>query len=199
MKPSKRKESAAFMRLRGWVRKVVDPGWLQRLGMKWRWEEAGAGCWPSQDKRSHRRWRRWLWLAEALQVNREPKRVVGWIGRGRCRLESLALGIGCLYSRNNAAESSSPNDLKLSDCGGRRGGCSGRRRRGAAAVTPGAVRCSAWLDVAAIARAALEVAEEFPSRCMREMATTTENPSVKTSVDYDRRRTNGDSESRQTR
>ena len=46
-----------------------------------------------------------------------------------------------------------PNDPKLSDCGGRRAGCGevagGERSEaaGAASVTPGAVRCSAWLGV----------------------------------------------------
>ena len=45
----------------------------------------------------------------------------------------------------------SPNDLKLSDCGGRHSLCGkvagGERSEaaGAQAVTPGAVRCSAWL------------------------------------------------------
>ena len=39
-----------------------------------------------------------------------------------------------------------PNDPKLSDCGGRRGSCAAGLR-GAGAVTPGAVRCSAWLGV----------------------------------------------------
>src|SRR5687767_12486354 len=47
----------------------------------------------------------------------------------------------------------SPNDLKLSDCGARRAGCGkvagGERSEaaGAASVTRGAVRCSAWLGV----------------------------------------------------
>jgi len=47
-----------------------------------------------------------------------------------------------------------PNDPKLSDCGGRRSLCGkvagGERSEaaGAQAVTPGAVRCSAWLGVA---------------------------------------------------
>ena len=46
-----------------------------------------------------------------------------------------------------------PNDPKLSDCGGRRSPCgkaAGAKVVGAWAVTPGAVRCSAWLGVAAI-------------------------------------------------
>jgi len=40
-----------------------------------------------------------------------------------------------------------PNDPKLSDCGGRRGSCmaGGKAAVEAATVTPGAVRCSAWL------------------------------------------------------
>ena len=40
-----------------------------------------------------------------------------------------------------------PNDPKLSDCGGWRAGCmvAERRRQEAASVTAGAVRCSAWL------------------------------------------------------
>ena len=42
-----------------------------------------------------------------------------------------------------------PNDPKLSDSGGRRGSCAAGLR-GAGAVTPGAVRCSAWLGVAAV-------------------------------------------------
>jgi hypothetical protein len=42
-----------------------------------------------------------------------------------------------------------PNDPKLSDGGGWRGGCAGEGG-GAAAVTAGAVRCSAWLAVAGI-------------------------------------------------
>ncbi len=50
-----------------------------------------------------------------------------------------------------------PNDPKLSDCGGRRAGCGKAAGAGwakaagwcvAASVTPGAVRCSAWLGVA---------------------------------------------------
>ena len=44
-----------------------------------------------------------------------------------------------------------PNDPKLSDCGGRRSLCGKAAgaglRAGAQAVTPGAVRCSAWLGV----------------------------------------------------
>ena len=42
-----------------------------------------------------------------------------------------------------------PNDPKLSDGGGWRDGCAGEGG-GAASVTAGAVRCSAWLGVAAI-------------------------------------------------
>ncbi len=40
-----------------------------------------------------------------------------------------------------------PNDPKLSDCGVRRGTCmvGGKAAAEAGAVTPGAVRCSAWL------------------------------------------------------
>ena len=43
-----------------------------------------------------------------------------------------------------------PNDPKLSDCGGRRGTCmlGGKAAAKAGAVTHGAVRCSAWLGVA---------------------------------------------------
>jgi len=43
----------------------------------------------------------------------------------------------------------SPNDPKLSDRGGRRGTCmvGGKAAAEAGAVTPGAVRCSAWLGV----------------------------------------------------
>ena len=39
-----------------------------------------------------------------------------------------------------------PNDPKLSDCGGRRGTCmvGGKAAAEAGAVTHGAVRCSAW-------------------------------------------------------
>ena len=45
-----------------------------------------------------------------------------------------------------------PNDLKLSDCGVRRGTCmvGGKAAAEAGAVTHGAVRCSAWLGVAVI-------------------------------------------------
>ena len=39
-----------------------------------------------------------------------------------------------------------PNDHKLSDGGGWRDGCAGEGG-GAASVTAGAVRCSAWLGV----------------------------------------------------
>ena len=42
-----------------------------------------------------------------------------------------------------------PNDLKLSDCPARRDGCAGEGG-GAAGVTRGAVRSSAWLGVAAV-------------------------------------------------
>ena len=42
-----------------------------------------------------------------------------------------------------------PNDPKLSDGGGWRDGCVGEGG-GAASVTAGAVRCSAWLGVAAV-------------------------------------------------
>ena len=41
-----------------------------------------------------------------------------------------------------------PNDLKLSDCPARRDGCAGESG-GAAGVTRGAVRSSAWLGVGA--------------------------------------------------
>ena len=46
-----------------------------------------------------------------------------------------------------------PNDLKLSDSGVRRGTCTvgGKAAVEAGAVTHGAVRCSAWLGVAVIA------------------------------------------------
>ena len=53
-----------------------------------------------------------------------------------------------------------PNDPKLSDCGARRGGCA-VGLRGAAAVTRGAVRCSALLAVS-FAFMALQV---ISSRC----------------------------------
>ena len=43
----------------------------------------------------------------------------------------------------------SPNDPKLSDGGGWRDGCAGEGG-GAASVTAGAVRCSAWLAVAGL-------------------------------------------------
>jgi hypothetical protein len=45
-----------------------------------------------------------------------------------------------------------PNDLKLSDCGGRRGTCmvGGKAAAEAGAVTHGAVRCSAWLGVSGL-------------------------------------------------
>ena len=52
-----------------------------------------------------------------------------------------------------------PNDPKLSDCGARRAGCGKAAGAGwakvagwcaAASVTRGAVRCSAWLGVAAV-------------------------------------------------
>ena len=52
----------------------------------------------------------------------------------------------------------SPNDPKLSDCGARRAGCGkvdgGERSEaaGAASVTRGAVRCSAWLGASVIGR-----------------------------------------------
>ena len=42
-----------------------------------------------------------------------------------------------------------PNDLKLSDCPARRDGCAGEGG-GAAGVTRGAVRSSAWLGVAVV-------------------------------------------------
>jgi hypothetical protein len=49
-----------------------------------------------------------------------------------------------VIDQNTAA---SPNDPKLSDGGGWRDGCAGEGG-GAASVTAGAVRCSAWLGVA---------------------------------------------------
>ena len=62
----------------------------------------------------------------------------------------------------------SPNDPKLSDCGGRRSLCGKVAgvglRAGAQAVTPGAVRCSAWLAVAA----SLVVAVGIKSAMLRE-------------------------------
>ena len=66
--------------------------------------------------------------------------------------EPLELGSGieladsCLFAFTGGAQTS-PNDLKLSDCGGRRGSCmvGGKAAAEAATVTPGAVRCSAWL------------------------------------------------------
>ena len=47
-----------------------------------------------------------------------------------------------------------PNDLKLSDSGVRRGTCmvGGKAAVEAGAVTHGAVRCSAWLGVAAVGK-----------------------------------------------
>ena len=49
-----------------------------------------------------------------------------------------------------------PNDLKLSDCGGRRGSCmvGGKAAAEAATVTRGAVRCSAWLGVTLLGQTA---------------------------------------------
>src|SRR5712671_3939721 len=51
----------------------------------------------------------------------------------------------------------SPNDPKLSDLGVRRGTCmvGGKAAAEAGAVTHGAVRCSAWLDVAGVAADAI--------------------------------------------
>ena len=51
--------------------------------------------------------------------------------------------------RRNAAFMDWQNDPKLSDGGGWRAGCAGEGG-GAASVTAGAVRCSAWLGVAVI-------------------------------------------------
>ena len=49
----------------------------------------------------------------------------------------------------SATRAKSPNDLKLSDGGVRRGTCmvGGKAAAEAGAVTHGAVRCSAWLGV----------------------------------------------------
>ncbi len=55
------------------------------------------------------------------------------------------------------------NDLKLSDCGGRRGSCA-VGLRGAGAVTPGAVRCSAWFGVA------VECVEAIELECLEGLA-----------------------------
>ena len=62
----------------------------------------------------------------------------------------------------------SPNDLKLSDGGVRRGTCmvGGKAAAEAGAVTHGAVRCSAWLGVAVIRR--LRWSEESP-QCREEV------------------------------
>ena len=49
----------------------------------------------------------------------------------------------CIHSRETRA---TPNDPKLSDGGGWRDGCAGEGG-GAASVTAGAVRCSAWLGL----------------------------------------------------
>ena len=51
----------------------------------------------------------------------------------------------------NTTRVATPNDLKLSDGGVRRGTCAegGKAAAEAGAVTHGAVRCSAWLGVAA--------------------------------------------------
>ena len=49
-----------------------------------------------------------------------------------------------------------PNDPKLSERGGRRDACAAGSA-GAGSVTPGAVRCSAWLGVAAVVIGAMEV------------------------------------------
>ena len=51
--------------------------------------------------------------------------------------------------KTNRAPEFGPNDLKLSDCPARRDGCAGEGG-GAAGVTRGAVRSSAWLGVAVI-------------------------------------------------
>ena len=62
----------------------------------------------------------------------------------------------------NTTHVATPNDLKLSDCGGRRSLCGkvagGERSEavGAQAVTPGAVRCSAWLGDGIVVESALK-------------------------------------------
>jgi len=69
-------------------------------------------------------------------------------------VEAEASGLEEAWTRNSIEKASftreaseTPNDPKLSDCGGRRGSCmaGGKAAAEAATVTPGAVRCSAWL------------------------------------------------------
>ena len=65
----------------------------------------------------------------------------------------MARGLGVFSASLLRTNSATPNDPKLSDCGARRAGCGkvagGERSEavGAASVTRGAVRCSAWLGV----------------------------------------------------
>ena len=64
--------------------------------------------------------------------------------------------------RFGARAAKAPNDPKLSDCGGWRAGCmvGGKAAAEAASVTAGAVRCSAWLGVAAVGKDRGILAEE---------------------------------------
>ena len=78
----------------------------------------------------------------------EPQR-----GHGRLTFFAVNAATICcwrdwsIYLFPNFERVATPNDPKLSDRGARRGGCTvaERRRPEAAAVTCGAVRCSAWL------------------------------------------------------
>jgi hypothetical protein len=58
----------------------------------------------------------------------------------------------CFQDSVHGRNVATPNDPKLSDRGARRGGCTvgGKAVAEAAAVTCGAVRCSAWLAVAVV-------------------------------------------------
>ena len=87
------------------------------------------------------------------------KEAYGWMYLSICRSESaddklseFRFDVGQFHGRR----SESPNDPELSDCGGRRAGCGKATGAGwakaagwsvAASVTPGPVRCSAWLGV----------------------------------------------------
>ena len=73
------------------------------------------------------------------------------VGDSKCSSEGRERNRDCSseFSRGSHGRcAKSPNDPKLSDCPARRDGCAGEGG-GAAGVTRGAVRSSAWLNEAA--------------------------------------------------
>jgi hypothetical protein len=127
-----------------------------------------------------------LWIARYGRAQlvhggykRVKKLVRGQLGRSRVQLLKCGnVSAQFLCVGHYAGVAQWPNDPKLSDRGARRGGCTvgGKAVAEAAAVTCGAVRCSAWLGRVRLRLGHVMKASESRSDTRHERRLTRQQP-----------------------